>query len=552
MVSSTSSQHTAQRTAAEPDSTGAEPFRRRALRYAGSLLVIGLFVGALYILHRWLETYSIEDIRRALGRLPASQLVAAGVVGAASYWLLTLYDVLALRHLNRSLPYRWVALTAFTSYAFSHSFGFATIVGGSIRYRLYSPLGLSMLDVAQTTLFVVTTFTIGLIIVLPIVLAVEPMALVALNLPAETGTALGIIGLIALVAYLAAGWWLHKPLRVWGHDIAFPRPGIALGQVVLGLCDLMLAAAVLYLCLPPSPGTDYLDVLVIFGLALIAGIISHVPGGLGVFDAIVLVGLSGTMAGDDIVAGLLVFRVIYYLAPLIIAGLLFGFLEALRARARLSNLSRMVGTLVSPSVPLLLAACTFVNGAWLLFSRATPESTATTGLIPIPLPALEMGHFIGSIVGVLLILLAHALQRRLHAAWAVTLVLLAVGCLSALLTAGDWRAALMSGLIFAALLPSRDEFHRRGALLNQPFTAEWFAAVAVVLVSAFWLGLFSYKHVEFRDNLWWQFALNGDASRFLRASVAVGVVALVAALAHLLATVSSARKQRHAESNDAG
>ncbi|MCW2241093.1 lysylphosphatidylglycerol synthase domain-containing protein [Azospirillum canadense] len=514
------------------------------VRYGTGLLILALLAGALLILNRWLEHTSVEDIRQAIRRIDTRQLLMAVAAAAVSYWLLTLYDLLALRHLRRAVPYRWVAFTAFTSYAFSHSLGFASIIGATVRYRLYAPRGLGAVEVAQVTLFVVTTFTLGLAAVLPVVMLVDPTALKALHVPPQGGTILGVAALAILAAYAAAGFWLRRPLRIFGHAIAFPRPSIAVGQLLLGLCDLALASSVLYFCLPASDAVTYMDVVVAFGLALVAGIISHVPGGLGVFDAIVLVSLTPEMPGNDVMAGLLVFRLIYYLAPLILAGLMFGALEAFQARHRISRVSRSLSAPVSPVVPLVLAACTFITGAFLLFSRATPEESLPAPFDAAALPLVEMSHFTGSVVGVLLILLAHAIQRRLHAAWVLSLVLLAVGCVSSLLKGGDWQEAIVPGLIFLALLPARGEFHRRGNLLGHPLPSSWFVAIGVALGSAFWLGLFSYKHVAFNDELWWHFALHGDASRFLRASVAVGVIALCAAVVHL---VRAATRARHPE-----
>lgn len=514
------------------------------VRYGTGLLILALLAGALLILSRWLEHTSVEDIRQAIRRIDARQLTLAIAAAAVSYWLLTLYDLLALRHLRRAVPYRWVAFTAFTSYAFSHSLGFASIIGATVRYRLYAPRGLGALEVAQVTLFVVTTFMLGLAAVLPVVMLVDPTALKALHVPPQGATLLGTAALAVLAVYATAGFWLRRPLRIFGHAIAFPRPSIAAGQLLLGLCDLALASAVLYFCLPPSDAVTYMDVVVAFGLALVAGIISHVPGGLGVFDAIVLVSLTPEMPGNDVMAGLLVFRLIYYLAPLILAGVMFGALEAFQARHRISRVSRTLSAPISPAVPLVLAACTFITGAFLLFSRATPQESLPAPFDAAALPLVEMSHFTGSVVGVLLILLAHAIQRRLHAAWVLSLVLLAVGCLSSLLMGGDWREAIVPGLIFLALLPARGEFHRRGNLLGNPLPSSWFVATGVALASAFWLGLFSYKHVDFSDELWWHFALHGDASRFLRASVAVGVIALCAAVVHLVRAATRARPGR--------
>ncbi|WP_431854133.1 lysylphosphatidylglycerol synthase domain-containing protein [Azospirillum sp.] len=526
---------------------GAEADRRRTvvqalLRYGTGLLILALLAAALVILNRWLEHTSVADIRRAIAGIGSRQLAWAAVAAAVSYWLLTLYDVLALHHLRRRLPYRWIAFTAFTSYAFSHSLGFASIIGTTVRYRLYAPLGLGGVDVAQVTLFVVTTFTLGLTVVMPIVMLLDPTALKALHIAPEAATLFGGGALALLTAYVLAGAWIRRPFRIRGHAIAFPKPSVAVGQLLLGLCDLSLAAAVLYLCMPASEAVSYMDVVVAFGLALVAGIISHVPGGLGVFDAIVLVSLTPEMPGNDVMAGLLVFRLIYYLAPLVLAGLMFGALEAFQARHRIRSTSRGLNAVVSPVVPLVLAACTFMTGAFLLFARATPDEVLPSPFNAVSLPLVEMSHFTGSVVGVLLILLSHAIQRRLHAAWVVSLVLLATGCLSSLLMkGGDWREAVVPGLIFLALLPARAEFYRRGAILAQCLSPAWFVAVGVALASALWLGLFSYKHVQFGDELWWHFALHGDASRFLRASVAVGVIALAAAVIHLVGAASRGR-----------
>jgi phosphatidylglycerol lysyltransferase len=161
-----------------------------------------------------------------------------------------------------------------------------------------------------------------------------------------------------------------------------------------------------------------------------------------------------------------------------------------------------------------------------------------------------MSHFLGSIVGLLLILLAHAIQRRVRAAWGVSVALLAIACLSALAKGGDWQEAIVPGSILLALLPARREFHRRAPMLSRSLSPTWFVATGAALASALWLGLFSYKGIRFEDQLWWQFAASGDASRFLRAAVAVGVVTLCAAILHLI-TVTGRHGARSPEADDA-
>jgi phosphatidylglycerol lysyltransferase len=308
------------------------------------------------------------------------------------------------------------------------------------------------------------------------------------------------------------------------------------------LADLALAGAVFFMCLPDPAAASYPHVLAVFVVALTAGIISHVPGGLGVFETIILVGLSNEVPGNQILAALLVFRVMYFLVPLVTACALFGGLEAIQARRRITRVSQGLAGWLAPAAPMVLAGCSFMGGAVLLFSNATPESGTRLQLVSavLQLPVIEASHFIGSIVGVFLLLLSSQLQRRSHAAWLITLLLLLLGSIAELFNGLEWEPAALLLLLYFVLLASRDEFYRRSALVAEPFTPGRFLSVGVVLGSALWLGLFSYKQVGYGDELWWHVALYGDASRFLRASVAVAVIALAAAAVHLLA---SARTQ---------
>jgi phosphatidylglycerol lysyltransferase len=269
----------------------------------------------------------------------------------------------------------------------------------------------------------------------------------------------------------------------------------------------------------------------------VAGLISHVPGGLGVFDAVVLVGLSARLPADQILAGLLAFRVVYQLVPLISAGALFGAVEALSARQRFAQAVESISIWAGAAGPTVLAGCTFTGGVVLLFSNAVPVSAARLRLVEtvLPLSVLETSHFIGSVVGVLLLLFAYGMQQRLRWAWALSAVLLCVGAVSQMLKGFAWEEAIALVLLFLALLPVRREFHLSSSAPSQPYAAGWFVAIAVVLTTAFWLGLFSYNHLD--DTEWWRFTLNDNASRFLRASIAVAIVALGGAAYCLLGAV---------------
>ena len=513
------------------------PNWRRFLPYIGGIAALLVFAAALVILHSHAQAYRPSEVRRALRTLQAWQPFAALGLVAASYLLLTLYDVLALRHIGRTLPYRRVALASFTGYAFSHTLGFGSLIGPSVRYRIYTPMGLSTGEVAETSAFVIVTFVTGLVAVFPLVALLDPSSLETLGISRPAAIAIGTIGLLLMAGYVGLGWRIERPIRLFGYRFHLPRPWTAGAQIVLSVADLSLVAAVLYACLPHASAVGYPHVLAVYVLAFVVGLISHVPGGLGVFDAVVLVGLSARLPADQILAGLLAFRVVYQLVPLISAGALFGAVEALSARQRFAQAVESISIWAGAAGPTVLAGCTFTGGVVLLFSNAVPVSAARLRLVEtvLPLSVLETSHFIGSVVGVLLLLFAYGMQQRLRWAWALSAVLLCVGAVSQMLKGFAWEEAIALVLLFLALLPVRREFHLSSSAPSQPYAAGWFVAIAVVLTTAFWLGLFSYNHLD--DTEWWRFTLNDNASRFLRASIAVAIVALGGAAYCLLGAV---------------
>jgi phosphatidylglycerol lysyltransferase len=429
------------------------PNWRRFLPYIGGIAALLLFAAALVILHSHAQAYRPSEVRRALRALQTWQPFAALGLVAASYLLLTLYDMLALRHIGRTLPYRRVALASSTAYAFSHALGFASVIGPSIRYRIYTPMGLSAGEVAETSAFVVVTFMTGIIAVFPLVALLDPPSLETLGISRPAGIAIGTLGLLLMAGYVGLGWRIKRSIRLFGYPLHLPRPRTAGAQIALSVADLSLVAAVLYACLPHASAIGYLHVLAVYVLAFVAGLISHVPGGLGVFDAVVVVGLSARLPADQILAGLLAFRVVYQLVPLVSAGVLFGAVEALAARRLFARAVENISIWVGAVGPTVLAGCTFAGGVVLLFSNAMPVSAARLRLVEtvLPLTVIETSHLISSIVGILLLLFAYGLQQRLRWAWALSAVLLCAGAVSLMLKGFAWEEAIALALLLLGL-----------------------------------------------------------------------------------------------------
>ena len=193
-------------------------------------------------------------------------------------------------------------------------------------------------------------------------------------------------------------------------------------------------------------------------------------------------------------------------------------------------------------LPHVFALLTLIGGAVLLFSAATPAVEARLAWLEdlLPLSVLETSHFVSSLMGMSLLLLARGLQRRLDAAWLLAVALLSAGIAASLLKGADYEEAIILGVLLAGLLPSRRQFYRRASLFGERFTPGWLAAIVVVLMCSVWLGFFSYKHVEYSHDLWWAFSFGGegDAPRFLRAMVGALGAALFFGIAKLLRPAS--------------
>jgi phosphatidylglycerol lysyltransferase len=482
-----------------------------------SLLV---FAGVAFALHRELEQFHLRAI-------PASAIGAATLCTAASYWLLGFYDVLALRYLGKPMAYGRTVFTAFIAYSFGHNFGIAAFTGGAVRYRLYSSAGLSAADVATIAGFCAVTSAIGLGALAGVSFVFAPVhSITPPHMNHHIVQALGVV-LLGLIATYAL-WSLAGPrqIELGGWALRAPAPSVALPQIVLAIVDLGLAALVLWVLLPAGSGVGLLVFAGAYATAIVAGIISHVPGGLGVFESVLVLALPGVPA-DQLVGSLLAWRAVYYILPLLVAALLFGGQEMRTQRPALARIEQLAATYIAPIVPQVSGALVFLAGFLLLVSGATPTIDQRLSVLRdiLPLVVLELSHLAGSVIGLALLILARALFRRLAAAYQLTVWLLAAGMMTSLLRGLEIEQALLLGLVLLVLWLGRRAFYRPAQILAQRFTPTWIVSLAIVISTAVWIGFFANRHVDYSHSLWWTFAFEADAPRMLRASLVVVLLA---------------------------
>jgi len=509
----------------------------KARSVVAPVLSVLLFSAAGGVLFHELRAYHLHEILHWLHVLPSLMLWEAIGLTVLSYIVMTGYDALALRYVGHALPYRKIGLASFVAYAFSNNIGLSMLAGASVRYRLYSAWGLSGERITTIVFFCTLSLWLGFFSVAGLILSLVPMTLptgqIFSFLPPRL---LGLLLLAPVTLYLVTGTIWKRPLS-WGNsDAETPPFRILMAQLLISSTDWLLAGCVLFVLLPPTPSLSLPGFLAMYMLAQLAGLISQVPGGLGVFETVFLLLISPLLPAPQALAALVAYRAIYYLTPLGLAVLMLGLYEMAAHRDTLRRTFTTYQKWETAIFVPVLGLATFVAGALLLFSGALPALDLRLAWLQrfVPLPALEISHFFGSTIGMLLLLLARGIRRRLDGAYWITVTLLAAGMVVSMIKGLDYEEALVLGLVFAALLPCRRYFHRKASLLNQRFTPAWLAAIGTVLICTVWLGLFSHKHQEYAHQLWWQFTFDGDAPRFLRATAGGAGVLLLFAFARLL------------------
>ena len=484
-----------------------------------------------------LAQYSLRQIAAYLHALPNSEILLAIALTLFGYLVMTGYDTLAFHHVRHPFPYKKIALASFIGYAFNNSLGMSGLVGGSLRYRLYNAWRLTTGEIARVIAFCTISFWLGFVLLGGFIFLFDPPAAPALlHIPFGSMRILGAALLVPAIAYLIGIAIRREPVKVRDWEFKLPSPRIFVAQAAISMLDWTVAAGVLYILLPDALPMTFPQFLGVFLLAQIAGVVSNVPGGVGVFEAVILIFLSPRFPASAILGSLVAFRAIYYLFPLVVATLLLAMHETLERRQGVARVARIFGRWAPGIAPHALALMTFLTGAVLLLSGATPAIPSRLKWLHhvVPLHVIEISHFLGSIAGACLLVLARGLQQRLLRAWEMTVAVLTAGIFLQLLKGGDFEEAAILALMLFALVSTRHRFYRRSSIAGESLGLRWIGAVAIVLASFTWLGFFSYKHVGYSNDLWWQFEFRADAPRFLRAAVGVMAVLLIAATRRLL------------------
>ncbi|HKR33556.1 MAG TPA: bifunctional lysylphosphatidylglycerol flippase/synthetase MprF [Steroidobacteraceae bacterium] len=481
-------------------------------------------------LHGLLREVSYANVVKQIATQPAANLLWAGLATTLSYLVLTGYDFSALRYAGAKVRSSTVLLTSFIAYALGNTVGLGVLTGGAVRMRLYTAAGVDAPRVAQAAAFNAGAFVIGMTAFGAAgLLWGAPDVAELVRLPSWLLRAIAVLLLLAVGALIAAAARTREIRLLNRWPVRLPPPDLAIRQLLISALDLTASAAALWFLLP----SDIIGLPAFFAwyaMAVALGLLSHVPGGLGVFEAVILLACGGRAPPEQIIGALFLYRVVYYLLPLIAAAMLLAGYE-LR-----SGVAAPIGRAAVAISPLLLATLTFIAGAWLLVSGVTPLSGTATDLLElhVPLPLVEASHFIGSVAGFAMLVVARGLLHRLDAAWWSAFVLALVAAVLALPKGIALSEGAYLTVLAFLLLASRRQFDRRSALFSQALGWAWILSIAWVVAACLLILLFAYREVPYDRELWWVFEFDANAPRGLRAMMGVMLVGLGFALWQLL------------------
>ncbi|PZQ49701.1 MAG: bifunctional lysylphosphatidylglycerol flippase/synthetase MprF [Rhodovulum sulfidophilum] len=527
---------------AAPDEGSEDEGRASPLAYlrkhAAVLVTLALFAAGLYALHRLLAPLDFRDVLQSIHATPTHIYLTAIAATAVGYAALVGYDWTAARYIGKELPLPSVALGGFLGYAFGNTIGLSALSGGAVRYRIYTSLGLDGYDVAAISGYVAVAYGLGATLIGLGALALHPTAIAGISaLPPGTVQLLSVAGFVAMAGTIAVTTLRRGCLRLGRFEIRAPEFRDVVWQILFCSVDIAAASFALYVLLPAAD-IGFVTFVAVYAVATMIGVASHVPGGVGVFESVIIAALGSSVPVADAVTGLLLFRIIYYILPFMLALVLLSLSEIWTATGKSPTLARLRPVLRAGQsiIPLAMGMVVLAAGLFMMFSgllrgpmlRNDAVEDAVQHVMPILL--MEGGALLTSVLGSALIVLALGMFRRSRAAFWLALCAMGLGIIASLLHGGDYDRALILALLALLILPCRREFYRDARLTQGVLSAQWVVFTLAILVSIAVTYYAVHRSASYAGAMWWQFSLEESGPRALRAAVTGSVVLMLALL----------------------
>lgn len=507
---------------------------KKILKILIAPLGIIIFVGAIMLLSNEMKNYSYQQILDTLEAIPSLKIILALILALSYYLILGGYDVVAFKYINIPLKFKNVVFTCFISNALGNNTGYSMLFGGSIRYRLYSLYNVSMLNVTKVLFFSSATIWFGLLIIGGIVFTFFPVEFSDSKFFFHSSIPLGIIFLIIVLSYTLLSLFKSKPIKLFNNrTITFPNITITLWQMLLATADWVMASCTLFVLLPAGE-ISYITLLQIFLVAQMLGILSQVPGGMGVFETAIVMMLPQATESSYVMGALLAYRAIFYFFPLGIALLLLASHEFFRAKKRFKVLARFYGGRMASLIPQALSISIFIGGAVILFSGVTDVSSSIIHKLdnyisPVILDSL---HFAISAIGITLLFISRGLILRIKRAYKIAVVLLSLLFPLALINGYGYEKIIFLLILLSLVIPAKKYFYRNLSLIAMKLSMLWFSLILAVFILSTWLCFFVYRPDFYSVNKFISVLFSAsDSGRSLRVCIGMLITIIIIVIA---------------------
>lgn len=296
---------------------------RKASTPLGFVVSMVLFALAIWFLWRTTAEYDFSQVLKTMLNVPPHILLFAAFLSAISYAILVFYDVLAFHYLWHPLSYRSIVFASFICQAFTNNIGLSVVSASSVRFRLYSSFGLTNQEVVKVIAFCNLTFTLGFLCITGLLFLLQPFKILRIwEVHPAIITIAGLICLALVLGYLFLGAGKEKTLKIGTWHFAMPSLNLCIWQLAVSSVEWITTAGILFVLIPGDP-MPFAQFLGIFLIAHLAGLGSNVPGGLGVFEAVLLLFTADAIRPPDLIGAIVLYRVLYYFLPFLISVVLY-------------------------------------------------------------------------------------------------------------------------------------------------------------------------------------------------------------------------------------
>ncbi len=286
--------------------------------YVWPVLGLAAVVLSIILLTKELRGVSLDSIMESIRSLTAYNWTFAIASMLLAYGTLAIYDHIALMHLNKRLPWSAITLTSFTAYALSHNIGMSMFSGAMIRWRAYGSMGLTLPEVGVFAALTSFTFALGVAAITGLLFICDPTSVSDLfDLSIMQIRILGFTAWVLIALYVIGSWRSFKPLKIGTFSLYYPSLPVVSRQLIIAPLEVLGAASIVYFAIPEAVNPGFVTVVIAFITSFSTALLSHAPGGLGVLE-FTFIKIMPDVPSADILAALLIFRLLYLIIPLLL------------------------------------------------------------------------------------------------------------------------------------------------------------------------------------------------------------------------------------------